>query len=242
MEKVKNQKHFVLVHGACHGAWCWYKLKPLLESSGHQVTALDMAASGIHMKAIQEVQTLHAYTEPLLDFLAKLPRNEKVILVGHSLGGFNLAVATDQFPEKIAVAVYLTAFMPDTDHRPSFVLDEYNRRTPSEAWLDTQFSPYSTSLQHLTTMLFGQFMLSNKLYQLSPTEAKNYSTEGYGSVTRVYVLCDEDKAITEEFQNWMITNYPAQEVIKIEGADHMPMFSKPKELCHYLSMIAQKYA
>lgn len=39
-------KHFVLVHGLCHGAWCWYKLAPLLEAAGHRVTAVDLAASG----------------------------------------------------------------------------------------------------------------------------------------------------------------------------------------------------
>uniref|UniRef100_A0A2N9HTK0 AB hydrolase-1 domain-containing protein n=1 Tax=Fagus sylvatica TaxID=28930 RepID=A0A2N9HTK0_FAGSY len=118
------QKHFVLVHGACHGAWCWYKLKPQLESAGHRVTALDLAASGINMKAIQDVHTLYEYTEPLLEFLASLPPNEKVVLVGHSLGGMNLATAMDKYPEKVEVGVFLAAFMPDTRHKPSYVLDQ----------------------------------------------------------------------------------------------------------------------
>ncbi|PPR96488.1 hypothetical protein GOBAR_AA24188 [Gossypium barbadense] len=40
-------KHFVLVHGACHGAWSWYKVVPLLKSGGHNVTALDLGGSGV---------------------------------------------------------------------------------------------------------------------------------------------------------------------------------------------------
>ncbi|KAK9190053.1 hypothetical protein WN943_018654 [Citrus x changshan-huyou] len=28
MAEAKKQKHFVLVHGSDHGAWCWYKVKP----------------------------------------------------------------------------------------------------------------------------------------------------------------------------------------------------------------------
>ncbi|GMN75579.1 hypothetical protein TIFTF001_056325, partial [Ficus carica] len=40
--------HFVLVHGTCHGAWCWYKVAAQLKSTGHKVTALDLATSGIH--------------------------------------------------------------------------------------------------------------------------------------------------------------------------------------------------
>ncbi|KDP31868.1 hypothetical protein JCGZ_12329 [Jatropha curcas] len=259
----KKQKHFVLVHGACHGAWCWYKLKPRLESAGYRVTALDLAASGINMKAIQEIQTFGDYSKPLLEFLASLQSDERVILVGHSLGGLNLALAMEKFPEKISVAVFLTAFLPDSVHQPSFVLQKYNERTPSEAWLDTQFLPYSTSLPHLSTMFFGPKFLSSKLYQLTPIEdlelaktltrpsslfqhdlsmAKKFSSEGYGSVKKVYIRCEEDKAIPKEFQEWMIENNPVEEVIKMEGVDHMPMFCKPQQLCNSLSQIADKHA
>jgi pimeloyl-ACP methyl ester carboxylesterase len=124
MVETKNQEHFVLVHGACHGAWCWQKFKTLLEAASNRVTLLDLAASGANMKAIQDVETLDEYTEPLLEFLASLQPKEKVILVGHSLGGLSLALAMEKFPEKIAVAVFLSAFMPDTTHKPSFVLDQ----------------------------------------------------------------------------------------------------------------------
>lgn len=124
MADIYKQKHFILVHGACHGAWCWYKLKPRLESAGHRVTTLDMAASGINMKAIQSVHSMYEYSKPLLEILASLPQGEKAILVGHSLGGLNLALAMDKYPEKISAAVFLAAFMPDTAHRPSFVLEQ----------------------------------------------------------------------------------------------------------------------
>jgi pimeloyl-ACP methyl ester carboxylesterase len=120
----KETKHFVLVHGACHGAWCWYKLKPLLESAGHRVTALDMAASGIDPRQIQELRTLSDYSTPLMEFMASIPTDEKVILVGHSYGGMNLALAMEKYPERILVAVFLTAFMPDTAHSPSYVLNK----------------------------------------------------------------------------------------------------------------------
>jgi pimeloyl-ACP methyl ester carboxylesterase len=256
------QKHFVLVHGACHGAWCWYKLKPQLESAGHRVTALDLAASGINMKAIQDVHTLYEYTEPLLEFLASLPPNEKVVLVGHSLGGMNLATAMDKYPEKVEVGVFLAAFMPDTRHKPSYVLDQYNERTPAEAWLDTQFSSCGSVNQPLTSMFFGPNFLSFRAYQLSPiedlelaktlarpgslflehlSEAKNFSNEGYGSVPRVYIVCNEDLAIPVEFQQWMIKNEVPKDVMEIKGADHMAMFSKLEQLCHYLLEIARNY-
>lgn len=123
-ENNMEKKHFVLVHGACHGAWCWYKVKPSLESAGHRVSVLDLAASGIHPSKIEDLATMSDYSEPLLNLLASLPPNEKVVLVGHSLGGLSLAVAVDRFPEKVSLAVFLAAFMPDTQHKPSYVLEQ----------------------------------------------------------------------------------------------------------------------
>lgn len=104
--------HIVLVHGACHGAWCWYKLKPLLEAAGHRVTALDLAASGIDRRSLQELCTLDEYSQPLLELMAAIPATEKVVLVGHSLGGMNIALAMEMYPHKVAAAVFLAAFMP----------------------------------------------------------------------------------------------------------------------------------
>ncbi|XP_022741278.1 salicylic acid-binding protein 2-like [Durio zibethinus] len=262
MAEVKRQKHFILVHGACHGAWSWYKLKPRLESAGYHVTAIDLAASGINMNAIQGVYSMYEYTKPLLEVLASLPSGEKVILVGHSLGGLNLALAMDKFPEKISAGVFLTAFMPDTAHQPSFVLEQYCERTPAEAWLDTQFAPYGRPEQSLMSMFFGPQFLKFKLYQLSPTEdlelakvmirpgslfvsdlskADKFSNERYGCVPRVYVVCNEDEGIPEKFQRWMIENFEVNDVMEIKDADHMAMFSKPQEVCNCLSKIAQKY-
>ncbi|XP_006574730.1 salicylic acid-binding protein 2 isoform X2 [Glycine max] len=230
-----DKKHYVLVHGACHGAWSWYKLKPRLESAGHKITSLDLAASGINMKKIDDVHTFSQYSDPLLRLMATIPKNEKVVLVGHSLGGLNIALAMDKFPKK------------------------YNERTPSSAWLDTEFAPSGNK----TSMFFGPNFLSNKLYQLSPIEdlelaktlvrpsslfvedlstQKNFSKEGYGSVPRAYIVCTEDIAIPMEYQLWMIQNAGINDVLKIKGADHMAMNSKPRELFESLEKIVTKYA
>lgn len=74
------------------------------------------------------------------------------------------------------------------------------------------------------------------------SKANKFTDTGFGSVTRVYVVCDEDKAIPVEFQRWMIENGGLENVIEIRGADHMPMFCKPKELCDSFVQIARKYA
>ncbi|KAL7141312.1 hypothetical protein ABFS83_08G044900 [Erythranthe nasuta] len=119
--------HTVLVHGACHGAWCWYKLKPLLEAAGHRVTAVDLAASGVDWRSLEELRSLADYTQPLLEVMASIPPHEKVVLVGHSLGGMNLGLAMDMYSDKIRVAVFVAAFLPDCTNPPSYVLDQVDQ-------------------------------------------------------------------------------------------------------------------
>ena len=38
---------YLLIHGACHGGWCWRKVKDQLESMGHQVIAPDLPGHSI---------------------------------------------------------------------------------------------------------------------------------------------------------------------------------------------------
>uniref|UniRef100_A0A1J3HW09 Methylesterase 4 n=1 Tax=Noccaea caerulescens TaxID=107243 RepID=A0A1J3HW09_NOCCA len=265
----KNKIQFVLVHGVCHGAWCWYKVKPHLEAAGHAVTALDLAASGINTSRVEEIHTLEDYSNPLLDFLSSFVSadddKEKVILVAHSMGGISAALAADIFPNKIAAIVFLTATMPDTKNPPSYAYEKFVPSVPQEELLDTVFRSYGTRDHHpLRTVLFGPKFMAKKLYQLSPVQdlelakmlvrenpalatdnpagTKPFTEEGYGSVKRIYIVCGEDNSIPEESQRLMITNFPPNEVMEIKDADHMAMFSKPQQLCALLLEIAAKYA
>ncbi|CAH8263249.1 unnamed protein product [Arabidopsis lyrata] len=105
--------------------------------------------------------------------------------------------------------------------------------------------------------------MAKNLYQLSPVqdlelakmlvrpqplitknlaEKSSFSEEGYGSVPRIYIVCEKDLVVPEDYQRSMINNFPVKEVMEIKDADHMPMFSKPQELCALLLEIANKYA
>ncbi|AQK91818.1 Methylesterase 3 [Zea mays] len=103
----------ILVHGTGHGGWCWYRVATLLRAAGHRVDAPDLAASGIDSRQLRDVPTFEDYTRPLLDALRALPPGERAVLVGHSFGGMSIALAAETFPEKVAAAVFVTAFLPD---------------------------------------------------------------------------------------------------------------------------------
>ncbi|KAL6653467.1 hypothetical protein ACP70R_009045 [Stipagrostis hirtigluma subsp. patula] len=73
----KGKEHFVLVHGAGHGAWCWFKLVCLIKGSGHRVTCIDLAGAAGTFVDPNDVRSFDDYDAPLVDFMAALPDGEK---------------------------------------------------------------------------------------------------------------------------------------------------------------------
>lgn len=257
-----DSKHFVLVHGLCHGAWCWFKLATLLKSVGHRVTALDLGSCGVNPKRLDEVNSISDSLQPLMDFIASLPHDERVILVGHSYGGMAISLAIESFPEKVSAAVYVTAFMPNIVFPPATLVQESLERTPKESLLDSHTSFDHGPENPPTSALFGPNCLAANVYQhcqaqdlelakmlmkpgklfLQDLGMESLLTEEkFGSVSRVYIVCEKDELLKEDFQRWMIENSPPKEVKSIAGADHMVMLSKANELCLCLQEIAEKY-
>src|SRR5690349_24522079 len=99
---------FVLVHGSWQGAWAWDRVIPLLEARGHRVVAVDLPGNG-HTPAPELPVRLHHYAEHVARVIDAQPA--PVILVGHSGGGITVTAATELRPERVALAVYLCAFM-----------------------------------------------------------------------------------------------------------------------------------
>ncbi|XP_030522754.1 methyl jasmonate esterase 1-like [Rhodamnia argentea] len=256
-----ESKHFVLVHGSGHGAWCWYKVAKLLRSSGHRVTALDLAASGIDPLQAKSLQSISEYFKPLRDVMEGLASHERVILVGHSLGGLALSQVMEKFPEKIALAVFVTASMPGPELNISTLNQESLRRSPPV--LDSHYTYDSGPNNPPTTFSFGPIFLASTVYQLSPIEDLTLasmllrplrlfsdedmskqitlSRKNYGSVRRIFVLSEEDKLFPKDLAEWMIERNPPDEVLKTRGSDHMVMMSKPTELVAILQETARKY-
>ncbi|GLJ30006.1 hypothetical protein SUGI_0593200 [Cryptomeria japonica] len=252
--KAKGGAHFVLVHGGCHGAWCWYKLLPLLRNAGHDATAIDLASCGIHSLEAHQIQTWSDINQPLIQLFNSLSPHQKVILVGHSIGGMNLTSMMEQFPDKITAAVFLTAFMPLTGSSIMDMINELNLRIQS--WGDTEFTMGENGIP--ISLKFGPNFSRQMLYQNSPTEDIElgkllmrkspiiqgevvFSEERYGRVPRVYVVAKDDKIIWEELQKKMIAENPPDRVYEMEGSDHSPFFCFPSRLAEILDEISSSY-
>ncbi|VAH84388.1 unnamed protein product [Triticum turgidum subsp. durum] len=176
MEGSGGGKHFILVHGLCHGAWCWYKLVPMLRAAGHRVTALDMAASGAHPARMDEVESFKDYSRPLLDAVAAAPAGERLVLVGHSLGGLNLALAMERFPRKVAAALFLAACMVCAGRHMGVTIEEFSRRTPSDFFMDSKIMVLNTYQGPRPAVALGPKLLAAKLYDRSSVEDQTLAT------------------------------------------------------------------
>ncbi|XP_022858350.1 salicylic acid-binding protein 2-like [Olea europaea var. sylvestris] len=257
-----NQKrHLVLVHGICHGAWCWYKLQTLLEDAGYRVSNLDMSASGIDPKSLADLSTFPEYTDPLLNFMESIPSVETVVLIGHSLAGMNLAFAMEKYPKKVSLAIFIAAIMPDAINKPSFVLEEYFSRIPPGAFMDSHFPPFGRPENKLMAINFGPQYMEATIYSRSPPEdrtlannlvrpgcffmedlskRKPFSNDKYGSVKRAFIIAGATDA-EHKFYRWEIENFevPIVKEMDKETTDHMAMISNPKTLCRYILDIVE---
>ncbi|KAL3501968.1 hypothetical protein ACH5RR_036417 [Cinchona calisaya] len=256
----KTKKHFVLVHGICHGGWCWYKLVTILNLAGHKVKALDLGGCGIHPKKLEEISSMDDYVKPLMDFMASLLDGEKVVLVGHSYAGLCISLAMQNFPQKISVAVFISAYLPDFKEPPVVLIQEYFKRTSMEDVMDCQFTFNQGNGNLPKTVVLGPDYIA-KMYKhcayvdielakmlvrphgffIEDMKKESLLTkEKYGSVKRVYVVCEDDQVVEEDFQRFMIKYSPPEEVKSIAGAGHMVMLSKAPELYQHLEEIAER--
>ena len=102
---------YVLVPGACHGAWCFDDLAEGLRAQGHRVLAVTL--TGIAERA----HLLHAGVNletHVCDVLAELAVHDvdDAVLVGHSYGGMVITAVADRVPRQVKSLVYVDAFVP----------------------------------------------------------------------------------------------------------------------------------
>ncbi|XP_010931511.1 methylesterase 17 [Elaeis guineensis] len=240
-------QHFVFVHGVGHGAWCWFKVRHLLEGSGHRVTCLDLTSAGIDRTDPNSVLSFEEYDRPLFDFMSALPDGDKVILVGHSAGGLCVTHAMHAFSDKIKLAIFLAATM-----LPSGFLSEediLDGIPDLEKYGDVYELTYGLGRGHSpTSMALRKEFQRRILYQLSPKQdsilasmlvrpwptavAKAKFTgevEKVNKVQRIFIRTAHDNMVKPEQQDAMIRRWPPSEVLHLK-TDHSPFFSAPNQL------------
>lgn len=231
---------FVLIHGSCHGAWCWRDVIPELQALGHEAKAIDLPSHGADTTPAADV-TLDLYARAILAAL-----DAPSIVVGHSMAGFPISRAAELDPSHITRLVYLCSYIP----WPGLGLADQRRKAPRQPLAEAfQVAP------DRITMGFDPSMAQDKFYHDCP-EAVDYALQNlcpqpilpqetpaelganYASVARSYITCDDDQAIPPEFQHEMATALPESDRYSLPSS-HSPFFSMPDRLAALLHQIAQ---
>ncbi|MBF6300471.1 alpha/beta fold hydrolase [Nocardia amamiensis] len=90
---------FVLVHGAWHGPWAWDRVLPLLHAAGARALTPDLGAGGD--------RGLHDHAAAVVAALDTVPRDDELVLVGHSYAGLVVREAADARPDAVDHVVLL---------------------------------------------------------------------------------------------------------------------------------------
>lgn len=105
------RRHYVLVHGAWHGAWAWHRFAPLLRQAGHTVSTPTLSGLGERAHLVPGRCGLDTHVQDILSHL-QTEDLRQVVLVGHSYAGCVVSGVLAARQGRVAHAVYLDAFVP----------------------------------------------------------------------------------------------------------------------------------
>ncbi|MBC7154516.1 MAG: alpha/beta fold hydrolase [Rhodobacteraceae bacterium] len=230
---------FLLIHGSCHGAWCWRDTLPRLVAAGFGARAIDLPSHGADRTPLAEV-TLDGYAQAILDAI-----DEPVVLVGHSMAGFAISRAAELAPEKIAKLVYLCAYLPVAGQS----LVDMRRAAPRQPLLDA-----IVTAPDRVSFTIDPAKARAKFYHDCPDEAVDFARRHlcpeaiapqaepinigarFASVEKHYIRCLDDRTIPPEYQATMASGLAPGHVHVLPTA-HSPFFAAPDMLAELLARI-----
>jgi pimeloyl-ACP methyl ester carboxylesterase len=244
-------KTYILVHGAGHGAWCWKKVIPLLETYGYRVAALDLPSCGNDKRVLERI-TLGDDVQKVTD--AASAQSGKVILVGHSSGGVVISQAAEILgSEKVDKLVYLDAFLPQHGESVFSLAGKIKANNATASSLETEISaaPLLFSVGEKIASWNPEIVEQYFYHDCAPEDiayAKthlrshavaalstpvNVTDPRYGRIPKYYILCTAAKDLDKSS---IVQNMPCQKVYELPSS-HSPFFSMPEKLVIILDEI-----
>lgn len=233
----------ILVHGSCHGGWCWDLLIPALVAQGIAAVALDLPGHGADRTAPAEV-TLARYAEAILRLRDDLGPGP-VAALGHSAGGYAISAAANIDPQAFDHLIYLCAYLPVSGHSLSQM---------RAAWPDQPLVPHIRRSPSGDAFAFDPAQVRALFYHDCPAEVATWAEarlcpqpmapqvtpitldDAFQAVEKSYIVCAEDRAIPPDFQRRMAAGLPTRRVTEL-NASHSPFLSVPQELAIRLSEV-----
>ena len=230
---------FILIHGSWHGAWTWETIVPRLRAAGHDAIAVDLPGNGFDLTQPREV-TLDLYAAHVSRIVDAV--RGPVVLVGHSMGGTVASQTCESRPHRVALAIYLCAFLLPNGMSILEFYDNYlepqmrsvrSRLSYDAEGLRSTIDP--TAAIEVFYHHADRPMAEAAARRLTPQpegarrSRLHLSEARFGSVPRVYIEALEDRSVHLPLQRKMQELTPCLVTYALES-DHAPQLSHPDTL------------
>jgi pimeloyl-ACP methyl ester carboxylesterase len=233
--------HYILIHGAWQGGWCWELLAKELRTLGHTVSCPDLPGHGLNPFPLSEV-TYEIYYQKLEDEIQKY---NETILVAHSMSGILAAPLLDKHPNLISHLFLIAAFVAQNGQSLiDIAIAGGSSEIPKLLITDEKNKTQSLDLQKAKDALYHDCpseLAEWAIHQLQPSPIApfitpvNWKDSGQTQHKRTYIVCEEDRDVHIDTQLSIIKNYPCR-IVKIKSG-HFPFLSQPKKLAEILTCL-----
>lgn len=234
---------FLLIHGSCHGAWCWRDVIPALQAQGHSARAIDLPGHGDDGRDPASV-TLEETAQAIVKAL-----RPGTLLVGHSWAGFPISAAADLAPNLLGGLIYLCAYVPVGDQSLIDMRKAGPRQTIGNAAIKAADGASYTIDPAEAPRLFYQdcppeaveYALSHLRAQpILPQDTPLQLGQTWQDTPKAYIRCTKDQTIPPEYQAQMVADWPRNSVHEMQ-CSHSPFFADPQGLADLLGHIAKDF-
>lgn len=105
--------HFVLLHGAWHGGWCWRQVAAILVARGHAVSRPTQTGLGERRHLLSRDIDFATFVGDVHNHLL-FEDIHSAVLVGHSFGASVAAAVADRDRSRLSRLVFLDGFLPES--------------------------------------------------------------------------------------------------------------------------------
>lgn len=236
--------HFLLVHGAWHGGWCWRDVTAALVRAGHRAHAVTLTGLGERAHLLRADIGLQTHIADVSNAIEAEELND-VVLVGHSYAGMVVTAVADRMPRRLSHLVYLDAVVPkpgeswSSTHSPA---TRQARLTAAQASPVFAFPPPDPSVFGLSGAQYAWVKRRQTPHPGHTYEASlEFDVRRVAGVPRTFISCTAPAlatidAIRPRVQSaafWDGAWLPGSRFVEMPTG-HDPMVSQPEELTRLL--------
>lgn len=236
---------YVLVHGSWQAPYVWDAVSKGLQKKGNKVVVVELPGHGSD-QTLTHMLSLNVYRDKVIEAIDKA--GEKVILVGHSMGGVVVSAVAEKIPAQISKLVYIGAFVPASEQSlgelantdPGSKLGPLLSQSEDKLTLDVNRDSLTYLFIGDGTPAAKQRVLDH--YRAEPAipfgDKVTLTKEGFGGVDKVYIKTLKDIVISPILQDRMIAGAGIKTIYSV-NTSHSPFLAQPQTVSELLLKIGQ---